>query len=311
MPFLQAVPEAMTAAASDLAGIGSTISSANSVAAVPTTGVPAAAADEVSTQIAALLSEHALGYQQLSTQVATFHEQFVQALRAGASSYAATDASAAQTLASAVNAPAQAALGSPLIGSTPTAAGPGAAAGGALSNAVGRAVGNSGTAGLLRASNLLGGNGAAAGKAAASALPLGPTGGSKALTAASPLLRAGSLTNALAAPAANGDGSIGDAIENADLTMEPWMAHGFNLLSSAAGGPGAGIVAPQTNFLGYLFEPVMGSGLFNTTHLLDGTVSVTQGLSNTWASTTASINQFIPTEINWVLSFLPPLPPIA
>lgn len=85
MSFVFAAPEALAAAAADMAGIGSTLNAANVVAAVPTTGVLAAAADEVSTQVAALLSAHAQGYQQLSRQMMTaFHDQFVQALRASA-----------------------------------------------------------------------------------------------------------------------------------------------------------------------------------------------------------------------------------
>jgi phage-related protein len=69
-------------------------------------------------------------------------------------------------------------------------------------------------------------------------------------------------------------------------------------------------LAPQINFFYYLFEPIVQSVLFNAIDFLDGIVSFTHGLSNIWGSTTASINQFIQTEINWVLSFLPPPPPI-
>ena len=39
-------------------------------------------------------------------------------------------------------------------------------------------------------------------------------------------------------------------------------------------------------------------------------ITFSQGLSNFFAATTASINYFIHTEINWVLGFLPPLPPL-
>src|ERR1700758_3991574 len=99
MSFVHAAPGALVAAASDLAGIGSTIGTANAAAAAPTTAVLAAAADDVSTQVAALLSEHGLGYQQLSSQLAAFHEQFVQTLSAGEGAYAAAEANAAQTLA--------------------------------------------------------------------------------------------------------------------------------------------------------------------------------------------------------------------
>ncbi len=53
MSFLIAAPEMLTAAAADIATIGSTISAADAIAAAPTTSVLAAAADEVSLAIAA------------------------------------------------------------------------------------------------------------------------------------------------------------------------------------------------------------------------------------------------------------------
>jgi hypothetical protein len=100
--FLIAAPQLIADAATDLANIGSTIGSANFAAATATTGVLPAAADEVSAAIAALFSQHAAGYQQLSAQAALFHEQFVQAMTSGASAYAATEANVVQTLAPAL-----------------------------------------------------------------------------------------------------------------------------------------------------------------------------------------------------------------
>ena len=87
MSFVIAAPEMMTAAASDVASIGSTLSAANAAAAAPTSGIGAAAGDEVSAAIAVLFSRHAQAYQALGAQAAAFHEQFVQALSAGAGSY--------------------------------------------------------------------------------------------------------------------------------------------------------------------------------------------------------------------------------
>ncbi|MCV7102459.1 PE family protein [Mycobacterium palustre] len=92
MSLLTAAPEFITAAASDLASVGSTIETAISAAEGPTTEIAAAAADEVSTQIAALFGAHAQEYQALGAQAAAFHSQFVQALTAGASSYEAAEA---------------------------------------------------------------------------------------------------------------------------------------------------------------------------------------------------------------------------
>src|ERR1700730_15624448 len=78
--FVVALPEMMSAAATEVASIGSAVATANQGVAGATTGVFAAAEDEVSAAIAALLSAHGQGYQALSAQAATFHEQFVQAL---------------------------------------------------------------------------------------------------------------------------------------------------------------------------------------------------------------------------------------
>jgi hypothetical protein len=53
------------------------------------------------------------------------------------------------------------------------------------------------------------------------------------------------------------------------------------------------------------------SGLFNTIDFLQGTITFSQGLSNFFGATTASINYFIQSEINWLFGYiLPPLPPL-
>ena len=90
--FLIAAPEALAAASADLTGIGETIREATASAAPATTGIVAAAADEVSGAIAQLFGSYAQEYQALGAQAALFQEQFVQALSAGAGSYAAAEA---------------------------------------------------------------------------------------------------------------------------------------------------------------------------------------------------------------------------
>ena len=123
---------------------------------------------------------------------------------------------------------------------------------------------------------------------------------------------AATQAGAAAAPAANVLAPLGTAIENAYLAVEPWVAYGFDLVSYAVRWlPWIGILAPQINYFYYLFEPIVQSVLFNTIDFLDGTVSFTQGLNNIYAATTASINQFITTEIYWFRSFVPPLPPLG
>src|SRR5258707_11731909 len=119
MSFVAAVPEAVAAAASDLAGIGSALTAANAAAALPTTGIVAAAEDEVSAAIAAVFGSHAQGYQTLSAQASAFHAQFEQALAAGGRAYAAAEAANASPLdqlLGLVDAPTPALLGRPLIG---------------------------------------------------------------------------------------------------------------------------------------------------------------------------------------------------
>lgn len=78
-------------AATDLANIGSTISSANTVALGPTRGVLAADVNEASIAPAALFGMHAQVYQVLNVQVALFHNQFVQLMSGGFCQYAATE----------------------------------------------------------------------------------------------------------------------------------------------------------------------------------------------------------------------------
>jgi hypothetical protein len=163
MSFVIAAPEFVTAAASDLANVGSTITTANAAAAAPTTGVLAAGADEVSATVATLFDAHGQAYQAISAQTAAFHQQFVQLINSGAGSYAAAEAANAsplqstqQDLLAAINAPTQAALGRPLIGNGANATAPGGTGG-----AGGLLWGNGGN-GAARAAGHNGGNGGAA-----------------------------------------------------------------------------------------------------------------------------------------------------
>ena len=98
MVALIVVPEAMATAATDLAAIGSDLNSAHTAAATRTTGLLAAAEDEVSAAVAAVFSAHGQGFQTLGTQAAAFHTQFVQALNASAGSYASAEAQVVNTL---------------------------------------------------------------------------------------------------------------------------------------------------------------------------------------------------------------------
>jgi len=98
MSYLIAVPEMLDSAATDLASIARTLNAANASAAVQTTGILAAAKDEVSATIAALFSDHAQAYQLASAEAAAFHQQFMQALTAAAGTYARVEAASASRL---------------------------------------------------------------------------------------------------------------------------------------------------------------------------------------------------------------------
>ncbi|WP_142280265.1 PE family protein, partial [Mycobacterium paraense] len=141
MSFVVVAPEFVTAAAGDLSNIGSALTEARAAASVSTTGITAAAADEVSGAIAALFSTHALDFQALGAQAAAFHTEFVNLLHGGAAAYLGTETAAAaaaafpsaQDVLNQINAPFVQFTGRPLIGNgangAPGTAAPGGAGG--------------------------------------------------------------------------------------------------------------------------------------------------------------------------------------
>ncbi|OMB90065.1 PE family protein [Mycobacterium colombiense] len=92
MSFVTTQPEALSAAASKLAVIGSALAAQNAAASAPTMGVVPAAPDEVSVLIAAQFATHAQMYQTVCAQATMIHDGFVKMLQLGAGSYAATEA---------------------------------------------------------------------------------------------------------------------------------------------------------------------------------------------------------------------------
>ena len=165
MSYVVAAPEWLEATAAELDRIGSELDAAHAAAAVSTTGLVQAAADEVSTAVTALFAGYGKEFQVLGAQAGAFHQRFVQALNSGAGAYAATEAanvSPLQTLEQdvlgAVNTPTEALLGRPLIGNgeNGTAASPNGGAGGLL-------YGNGGAGFSQTASGVAGGSGGAAG----------------------------------------------------------------------------------------------------------------------------------------------------
>jgi PE family len=99
MSFATTAPEMVTAAAGNLASIGSALGDAAAAAAGPTTSVAAAAADDVSLAVSQLLGTYGQQFQALSAQAAAFHGDFVSLLNGGAAAYLSTEiANAEQSL---------------------------------------------------------------------------------------------------------------------------------------------------------------------------------------------------------------------
>ena len=112
MSLLSVAPDIVSAASGNLENLGSALRNASAAAASQTTAVAAPAADEVSAAISTLLGTHAQEFQTLNAQAAAFHDEFVSRLSGGAAQYVSAElTNAQQTLASTVNAPAQALIG--------------------------------------------------------------------------------------------------------------------------------------------------------------------------------------------------------
>jgi hypothetical protein len=101
MAYVLTQPQVMATAATDVAAIGTTIDAATAQAAGRTTGVVAAAADEVSASIAKVFNGYARQWQAVVGRAAVFHGEFARALAAGGTAYANAEAADAAALAGA------------------------------------------------------------------------------------------------------------------------------------------------------------------------------------------------------------------
>lgn len=106
-------PEALTTAATDITGIGRGLDEANAAAATSITGIPAAAADEVSTAIAALFSAQGETFTALNAQAAAFQQRFGELMNENAGAYINTEVANVQQM---VNGTFVADTGRPLFG---------------------------------------------------------------------------------------------------------------------------------------------------------------------------------------------------
>lgn len=92
MSFVKTLPEAMTHAAGQLAGIGEALSAESGAAAIPTTVIAPAGTDPVSALQAALFATYGNLYQSISEQAAAVHQQLVQVLGQNAAAYGTAEA---------------------------------------------------------------------------------------------------------------------------------------------------------------------------------------------------------------------------
>lgn len=103
MSLVIAAPQWIQSAAQDLASIHSVLTEASAAAASSTATIAPAAADEVSSAIAALFGNFGREYQRLNTLAEAFHAEFVNVLKSSAVAYLSTEAANA----SAVSLPAE------------------------------------------------------------------------------------------------------------------------------------------------------------------------------------------------------------
>jgi PE-PPE domain/PE family len=99
MAFVLAQPQVMAAAAADVSAVGTTIGEASADAAGRTTGVVAAAADEVSAAVADLFSAYGQEWRALIARAAAFHSEFARALAATGGAYANAETAGVAALA--------------------------------------------------------------------------------------------------------------------------------------------------------------------------------------------------------------------
>lgn len=123
----------------------------------------------------------------------------------------------------------------------------------------------------------------------------------EAAPAATPLAQA----SALAFP------GLSNAIINTYYTVMPWVDWGVNLAVYATEWiPIVNWFTPQFDIFYYsLIRPIITSAVFNIAYWVGGTVSFGEGLANFFNDTVAAGVGFVNAEIDWLLSFLPPLPP--
>ena len=104
--------------------------------------------------------------------------------------------------------------------------------------------------------------------------------------------------------------SGGDLIINAYNTVQPWVAYGVELVTWGTEylpWP-VSLVAPQANILYSGWQPFAQSLVYSLAYLVDGQYTLI-GPTLTYGVQTG-VNNLVQGEVQWMLSFLPPLPPL-
>jgi hypothetical protein len=96
MSYVLTEPELTQGAVQDLAGIRSSLAEVAATVSGPTTGIAAAAQDEVSTAVASLFADFGQQFQVLNAQAQAFHAEFESVLSSGAAAYVSAEAANAQ-----------------------------------------------------------------------------------------------------------------------------------------------------------------------------------------------------------------------
>jgi hypothetical protein len=151
--------------------------------------------------------------------------------------------------------------------------------------------------------------------AATGAAVVAPTAGPPPITVASPAV---ALTAALTAfpqlPVIDFSGvadSPGDWIINAYGVIQPWVAYGVELFAWATEWlpwP-IGLLAPQADIIYSGWQPFAESVAYSLAFLVDGEFDLI--LPTLSAGIQTGITNLVQGEIDWILSFFPPLPPIG
>ncbi|GAQ41102.1 PE-PGRS family protein [Mycobacterium pseudoshottsii JCM 15466] len=301
------VPNTVAAAAGDLASIRSALSEATA-AAGPTTDVLAAGGDEVSTAISQLFGAHGQEFQVVSAQLRGFHDQLVRLMRAGAAAYASVEATAQQDLSmaeqglvNAVNAPAQALLGHPIIGTggsgsqsaTTGTSTSGVTSGSVASGSAAGSVSSGATAGTVSAGATTGSvaSGATAGTVSAGATDGAVTSGTTASSSDGTTVSAGGV--AATDPGSDGGVAVSDPGSDGGVAVSG-SGSGSGVAVGGTDTPGTSAPAPVTP---NTFGDVVAAP-YQT--LISNTVTNLQSLDGAWAANPAPfLHQLIANQMGY------------